>query len=173
MHSIEPYCMMTDTQHWAILIPMHVNEPWMHSIEPWRTRLNHNFEQCNGDCEQCTCGSCTIWRQWWTAGVVEKEGVLALIACLTSVSNLTRSAYFGSDGCKKVRNELPPFTLYRLTLHYITSRYISLASSKFSSFLLLCCNFRQASALTPEAISMKPAQIARNFSGVLHLLFQF
>ena len=43
------------------------------------------------------------------------------------------------------------------------------ATSESSSLFF----FLQASALTPEAISMIPARQAKHSSGVLHLLFQF
>ena len=49
--------------------------------------------------------------------------------------NPTRSAYFDSDGCKKVRNEFPSLHLVQT---YITLDYISLASLNFSSLFLLC-----------------------------------
>ena len=39
--------------------------------------------------------------------------------------NLTRSAYFGSDGCKKVRNKFPPLNLVQIfTLYYITFHWL-------------------------------------------------
>ena len=62
------------------------------------------------DCRQCACASCAIWRRVEVL-YLEKEGVLALIALPCIGLNPTRSAYFSSDGCEKVRNEFPPLHL--------------------------------------------------------------
>ena len=66
--------------------------------------------------------------------------------------NPTRSSYFGSDGMQKGQKQFLSI-VPRTDLHYI-----SLASSNvfFFSTLFVTSLFSQASALTPEAISMKP-----------------
>ena len=68
----------------------------------------------------------TIWRRWWTAKVEhlvisrERRRLGAnRLPCIGLYP--TRSAYFGSDGCKKAKSEFPPFHLVQtyITLHFI------------------------------------------------------
>ena len=60
--------------------------------------------------------------------------------------NQTRRAYFGTNDCRKVKNKFPllHFVPTYIRLHW---HHISLASSNFSSFLLLCSsvNHKQSS----------------------------
>ena len=86
------------------------------------------------DCEQCAWASCAIWCRWWTAKVenlvinyLEKKGILALIVRLASVWILHELHILAQMVAKKSQKRIPWPPLH-----------LSLASSNFSSFLLLC-----------------------------------
>ena len=133
---------------------LHASSPLSHAVVyVWTGREKKKF-----DCEQCTCGSCKIWRRCM---VDRKSGNLCFIsrkkgswreslALYRFESNKKSTLIFGSDGCKKVRSEFAPCSVhlhfvgfFELFLFFVTFvTMLTLDSCTILSWLCFCLRTR-------------------------------
>ena len=119
LQSVESVWCMPCTEWWASLL--YATEQWvcckwwtslMHACYKAASHLMHAVDQWV---------NYIFCRQWWTGKVetcvITWERRCPGANCLAWIGlNPTRIAYFGSDGCKKVRSEFPPLHLVHTNL---------------------------------------------------------